>query len=164
MRFLPLYYALLGFNIKFEHSLSMILHWHRTSMYWTSNKGTTLSNIEISTIRNIFHSGLMEYLTTTQQTQSLQWRHNGHPGVWNHRRLDCLFSRLFRLTSKKTSKPMQPALCEGNPPVAGGFPHKEPITRKPYLTTTNVQLGPFHETFFHRNSNSMEYFFKVILL
>ena len=29
---------------------------------------------------------------------------------------------LFRLTSKKTSKPSSLAFCEGNPPVTGGFP------------------------------------------
>ena len=43
-------------------------------------------------------------------------------GVWNWRTIDCLFSRLFGLTSKKTSKPALLALCEGNPPVIGGFP------------------------------------------
>ena len=33
-----------------------------------------------------------------------------------------LFNRLLRLTSKKTSKPALPALCERNPPMTGGFP------------------------------------------
>ena len=53
---------------------------------------------------------------------SLQWRHNERHGVSNHRRLDCLLSRLFRRTSKKTSKLRATGLCGGNPPVTGGFP------------------------------------------
>ena len=42
--------------------------------------------------------------------------------VSNHQQLNGLFSSLFRLTSNKTSKPALLALCEGNPPVTGGFP------------------------------------------
>ena len=33
----------------------------------------------------------------------------------------CLLCRLFRLTSKKASKPVLLALCEENPPVTSGF-------------------------------------------
>ena len=61
---------------------------------------------------------------------TLQGRHNGHPGVSNHRWLVCLFSRLFRLISRKTSMLALQALCEGNPPVTGGFPQKGPVTWK----------------------------------
>ena len=53
---------------------------------------------------------------------SLQWRHNGRGGVWNHRCLDYLLGRLFRRRSKKTSKPRVTGLCEGNSPVTGEFP------------------------------------------
>ena len=35
---------------------------------------------------------------------TLYWHHNEHHGVSNHRRLDCLFDYLLRLSSKKTSK------------------------------------------------------------
>ena len=45
-----------------------------------------------------------------------------HHGVSNHWPLDCFFNSLFRVTSKKTSKPLLLVLCEGNPPVTGGFP------------------------------------------
>ena len=38
--------------------------------------------------------------------RSFQWHHNEYHGVSNHRRLYCLFNCLFRLTSKKTSKPV----------------------------------------------------------
>ena len=45
-----------------------------------------------------------------------------HHSISNHWQLNCLFYNLFRLTSKKTSKAVLLALCEGNPPVTGGFP------------------------------------------
>ena len=54
------------------------------------------------------------HLVSVHHWFSLQWRHNEHQDVPNHRRLECLSMRLFRLTSKKTSKPAVLALCEGN--------------------------------------------------
>ena len=39
-----------------------------------------------------------------KQGGTLEWRHNERYGVSNHRRLDCLLSRLFRRRSKNTSK------------------------------------------------------------
>ena len=53
---------------------------------------------------------------------SLHWRHNERDGVSNQQRIDCLFSRLFRLRSKKTSKLRVTGLCAGNSPVNGEFP------------------------------------------
>ena len=61
---------------------------------------------------------------------SLQWRHNEPDGVSNHQSHDCLFNRLFRRRSKKTSKLCVTGLCEGNSPMTGEFPHKGPVTRK----------------------------------
>ena len=61
---------------------------------------------------------------------SLQWRHNERDGVSNHLRLDFLLNRLFRRRSKKTAKLRVTALCEGNPSVTGGTPHKGLVTRK----------------------------------
>ena len=52
----------------------------------------------------------------------LQWRHNEPDNVSNHRRLDCLLNRLFRLRSKETSKLRVTGLCAGNSPVIGEFP------------------------------------------
>ena len=49
-------------------------------------------------------------------------QYNDHPGVSNYRRPDCLLEPLFRLTSKKTSKPVLLALFEQKPPVTNGFP------------------------------------------
>ena len=42
--------------------------------------------------------------------------------VSNHRRFECLFNRLYRCRSKKTSKLRATGLCEGHPPVTGEFP------------------------------------------
>ena len=61
---------------------------------------------------------------------SLPWHHNERDGVSNHRRLDCLLTRLFRRRSKKTPKLRVAGLCEGNSPVTSEFPLKGPSTRK----------------------------------
>ena len=53
---------------------------------------------------------------------SLQWRHNERHGVSNHQHFECLLSRLFRGTSKKTSKLHVTGLCDANTPVTDGFP------------------------------------------
>ena len=54
-------------------------------------------------------------------TLSLRWRHNGRDGVSNHQSDDCLFDRLFRRRSKKTSKVRVTGLCAGNSPGTGEF-------------------------------------------
>ena len=43
-------------------------------------------------------------------------------GFSNHQPHDCLFNRLFRRRSKKTSKLPATGLCEGNSPETGEFP------------------------------------------
>ena len=58
-----------------------------------------------------------------------QWRHIERDGVSNERHLDCLLNHLFRRRSKRTPKLRVTGLCEGNPPVTSGFPHKRPVTR-----------------------------------
>ena len=50
------------------------------------------------------------------------WRHNGCDGVSNHRPHDCLFNRLFRRRSKKTSQLRVTGLCVGNSPETDEFP------------------------------------------
>ena len=52
---------------------------------------------------------------------SLKWCHNECDGVSNHQPHDCLFSRLFKRKSKKTSKLRATGLFEGNSPVTGEF-------------------------------------------
>ena len=51
---------------------------------------------------------------------ALQWRHNERGDVSNHRCLDGLLKRLFRLRSKKAST--RTGLYEGKPLMIGGFP------------------------------------------
>ena len=46
----------------------------------------------------------------------------GRDNVSNHQPQDCLLNRLFRRTSKKTSKLRVTGLCAGNSPVTGEFP------------------------------------------
>ena len=58
-----------------------------------------------------------------------------------HRRLDCLLNPLFRRKSMKTSKLRDNVLCEGNPPVTGGFPHKGPVTRKMFPSHDVIMAG-----------------------
>ena len=65
------------------------------------------------------HDDIMAW---TRATHSLQWRHNGRDGVSNHQPHDCLFNRLFRCKSRKTSKLRFTGLCGGNSPVTGEFP------------------------------------------
>ena len=50
------------------------------------------------------------------EMSSIEWRHDVHDSVSNHRSLDCLFNRLFRRKSNKT-----PKLCNTGP-LWGEFP------------------------------------------
>ena len=52
-----------------------------------------------------------------------------HYGVSKHQRLDCLFNRLFRRRSKKTSKPHVTGLCKGIHRSSVDSPHKGPVKR-----------------------------------
>ena len=67
---------------------------------------------------DVFH----RHFTTHVQSISLQWPHDGHDGVSNHKPCDCLLNRLFGLRSKETSKLRVTGLCVGNSPVTGEFP------------------------------------------
>ena len=66
--------------------------------------------------------GEIQVLIDIISAMTLQWRHNEHDGVSNHRRNDCLLNHLFRRRSKKTSKRRGTGLCSGNSPVTGEFP------------------------------------------
>ena len=78
---------------------------------------------------NIVTQNISERVTITSHplvinySLELQWRHNGYDSVSNHQPYDCLFKRLFRRSSKKTSK-----LRVTGWPVKS--PHKWPVTRK----------------------------------
>ena len=57
-----------------------------------------------------------------QLPYTLHSRQNERDGVSNLWPLECLFNRLFRSRSKKTSKLCVTGLCEGNSPPTGEFP------------------------------------------
>ena len=68
---------------------------------------------------------------------TLQWRHNVRDDLSNYQCLHCLFRRLFRRRSKKTSKLRVTGLCEGNRPETGSFPHKGPVSGKCFQLMTS---------------------------
>ena len=53
---------------------------------------------------------------------TLQWHHNEHDGISNHKPHGCLLDNLFRSSSKKISNLRITGLCEVNSPVTGEFP------------------------------------------
>ena len=73
-------------------------------------------------VRKVLFCMLNCHFSHEQWYLTIQWRHNGHDGVSNHQRLDCLLNLLFRRRSKKTSELRVTCLCEGNSPVTGEFP------------------------------------------
>ena len=74
---------------------------------------------------------------------TLEWLYNEHNGVSNHRLYDCLFNSLLRLSSKKTSKTCVTGLCNGNPPVTGGFPSQRACNAE------NVSIWWRHQVMLH---------------
>ena len=84
------------------------------------NSWETFANI----FQMCFISSQVIYLWSRLR-KTLRWRHNGPDSVWNHQPNDCLFNRLFRRRSKKTSKLRVTDLCEFT-----GDPHKWPVARK----------------------------------
>ena len=65
--------------------------------------------------------------TLTMHT-ALEWRYNERDPVSHHRRLDCLPKRLFRRTSKKTSKLHINDIVKVIDRWPMNFPHKRPVT------------------------------------
>ena len=64
----------------------------------------------------------LHYMHNFIERGALQWRHNEHDGVSNHRCLDCLLNRSSDVHQSSTS------LVFVRGPV--DFPHKGPVTRK----------------------------------
>ena len=84
------------------------------------------------------HQGLRTF--KWEAMVSLQWRHNKHDCVSNHKPRDCLLNRLFRRRSKKTSKPGVTGLGEGT----GEFPSQR---------ASNAKMFPFDEVIMSYNQN-----------
>ena len=103
------------------HKILIMSSWTLCGYIWRSIKGTFQFSIIFSTYStaswNRLRGGQNPHIL-----HALHWRHNEHDGVSNHRRLDCLLKHLFRRRSRKTLKFRFTDLCEGNPPVTGGFP------------------------------------------
>ena len=79
---------------------------------------------------------------------TLPWRHDKRDGISNHQCIGCLLNRLFRRRSEKTSKLRVTGLCEGNPPVTGGFPLQRASNME------NVSIWWHHHDITHMLSQS----------
>ena len=66
---------------------------------------------------------------------TLMWRHNERDGVSNHRRLDCLFNRLFMRRSRKHQSSASLAFV-GVTDHLTNSPHKGPVTREIFPLTS----------------------------
>ena len=64
----------------------------------------------------------LSYVMALSYLAPLLWRHHGRDSVSNHQPHDCLFNRLIRRRSNKTSELRVTGLCAGNSPVTGEFP------------------------------------------
>ena len=97
-------------------------------------------------------------------TVTSQWR----GGVSNHRRFDCLLSRLFRGRSNKTSKLRVTDLCAGIHRWPVKSPHKGPVTRKCFHLMTSSYKGIIFpliqsgHTFAHVATMSVHYTRKTV--
>ena len=83
--------------------------------------------------------------STWQFSLALQWRHNGRDGISNHPRLDCSNTSKLRIND----------LCEGNPPVTGGFPSLRTSTAEMLhlMTSSCAHIGQQIRDIFYRYTN-----------
>ena len=91
----------------------------RTYLIWISCFCLSLNNDMHSHLK--YNSPFLFMPSALNEVQ-LQWRHNEHGSVSNHRRIGCLFKLLFSCRPKKISKLRATGLCVRNPPVTVGFP------------------------------------------
>ena len=81
----------------------------RWKTFWNLTVGVTTHEwILLYNSLHIMHTGrtihyIQGYDCQVKPLNTLQWRHNGHDGVWKHQPPECLLNRLFRHRSKKTS-------------------------------------------------------------
>ena len=92
----------------------------------------------------------------------LQWRHNGRDGVSNHQRLDCLFNRLFRRRSKKTSKLHVTGLCEGHSLVTGEFPSQRASNAKMLIWWCHREWRTANHNVFQGEDHNIQWRYIVI--
>ena len=111
---IPIWRNILGFPFECQHASSV------TSLHKYEYMLAALIYSMASTKGVIRRCHNKEVLSTGYP---LQFRHNECNGVSKHQPHKCLFKRLFRRRSKKTSKLRVTGLCGGN------SPHKGPVTR-----------------------------------
>ena len=95
-----------------------------------------INRVQNQNVKSWKFSTFLDFVQARSIHCSLQWRHNKRDGVSNHRRLDCLLSRLFWRRSKKTPKLRVTGLCGGNSPVTGKFTSQ---------TTSNESPADYHQ-------------------
>ena len=116
-----------------------------TSLWTDINVLSTLSasqiNLNVSNVLHVIRNRIAFCIALPVLLSMLQWRHNTHDGVSNHRRLDCSLNCLFRRRSTKTSKFRVTGLCEGKQPVTGRFISQKPVTRKMFSFGDVIMLA-----------------------
>ena len=126
------------FRTTLKHSFQSVATHFKISCHYSESdlrKSPLSRRIRIALLvwlllKNVFRDNKSHAKKQSLILRSLQWRHNDHDGVKNHHPHGCLFSRLFRHRSKKTSKLCVTGLCAGNSPGPVNSPHKGPVTRK----------------------------------
>ena len=108
-----------------------IFKWWRLGVQWIGKNGITPNTARVAIWLTVFVVFVMQTIYSygivgpkyvrKYNHFPLQWRKNERDGVSNHQPHDCLPNRLFRRSSKKTSKLRITGLCEGNSPVIGEF-------------------------------------------
>ena len=101
-------------------NFTMEIHIVEKCLYWNGPQYTTKKTLIWCILLGMY-------------VNKLHWRHNDHDGVSNHQPHGCLLNRLFRRSSKKTSKLRVTGLCVGISPGPVNSPHKGPVTRKMFL-------------------------------
>ena len=76
----------------------------------------------------------------------IQWLHNERDGISNYWCPHCSPNHLLRHKSKKTSRLCVTGLCEGTPPVTGGFPSQRASN------VENVSIQWHHHALHHHLS------------
>ena len=107
-----------GRDVTYSHALECYTYISITSS-WPCDDVSLYENYRFK-ITDASPHGPMSWCC--DYSMASQWCHNECQSVSNHRRLYCLINRLFWRRSNKTSKLWVTGLCEGNPPVTGGFP------------------------------------------
>ena len=85
---------------------------------------------------------------------TLQWHHNWRDGISNHKRLDCLLNRLFRLRSQKHQSSASLAFVRGIHWGPVNSRHKGPVTRK---------MFPFDDVIMHTGQKIADFGLNLVL-